>query len=91
LQRATPSPSGSLFAARTGGVNGVAPSGNEVIFGVQNIYRFRDRKVIERWSNPDLLGLMQIGGPGTRLASAENSVEGQQAATSRRSHDRSSG
>jgi len=41
---------------------GVAPSGNEVMFGVQNIYRFRDRKVIERWSNPDLLGLMvQIG------------------------------
>lgn len=41
---------------------GVAPSGNEVMFGVQNIYRFRDGKVIERWSNPDLLGLMvQIG------------------------------
>jgi hypothetical protein len=31
-------------------------------FGVQNIYRFRDGKVVARWSNPDLLGLMvQIG------------------------------
>jgi predicted ester cyclase len=41
---------------------GVAPSGNQVTFGVQNIYRFRDSKVVERWSNPDLFGLMvQIG------------------------------
>jgi predicted ester cyclase len=41
---------------------GVAPSGGQVTFGVQNIYRFRDGKVVERWSNPDLLGLMvQIG------------------------------
>ena len=41
---------------------GVPPSGNQVAFGVQNIYRFRDGKVVERWSNPDLLGLMvQIG------------------------------
>jgi predicted ester cyclase len=40
----------------------VAPSGNQVAFGVQNIYRVRDGKVVERWSNPDLLGLMvQIG------------------------------
>jgi predicted ester cyclase len=36
--------------------------GNQVTFGVQNIYRFRDGKVVARWSNPDLLGLMvQIG------------------------------
>jgi predicted ester cyclase len=41
---------------------GVAPSGNQVTFGVQNIYRFRDGKVVERWSNPELLDLMvQIG------------------------------
>jgi predicted ester cyclase len=41
---------------------GVAPSGNQVAFGVQNIYRFRDGKVVERWSNADLFGLMvQIG------------------------------
>jgi predicted ester cyclase len=41
---------------------GVAPSGNQVAFGVQNIYRFRDGRVVERWSNPDMLGLMvQIG------------------------------
>ena len=41
---------------------GVAPSGNQVTFGVQNIYRFRDGKVVERWTNPDLFGLMvQIG------------------------------
>jgi predicted ester cyclase len=36
---------------------GVAPSGNQVSFSVQNIYRFRDGKVIERWSNPDMFGL----------------------------------
>jgi predicted ester cyclase len=41
---------------------GVPPSGNQVTFSVQNIYRFRDGKVVERWSNADLLGLMvQIG------------------------------
>ena len=41
---------------------GVDPSGNQVAFGVQNIYRFRDGKVVERWSNPDMFGLMvQIG------------------------------
>jgi predicted ester cyclase len=41
---------------------GVAPSGHQVTFGVQNIYRFRDGKVVARWSNADLLGLMvQIG------------------------------
>jgi predicted ester cyclase len=41
---------------------GVAPSGNQVAFSVQNIYRFRDGKVIERWSNPDMFGLMvQLG------------------------------
>ena len=43
---------------------GVAPSGNQVTFGVQNIYRFRDGKVVERWTNPDLFGLMvQTSGP----------------------------
>jgi predicted ester cyclase len=41
---------------------GVAASGNQVTMSVQNIYRFRDGKVVERWSNPDLLSLMvQIG------------------------------
>ena len=41
---------------------GVAPSGNQVTIGVQNFYRFRGGKVVERWTNPDMLGLMvQIG------------------------------
>jgi predicted ester cyclase len=41
---------------------GVAATGNQIAIGVQNIYRFRDGKVVERWTNPDLLGLMvQIG------------------------------
>jgi predicted ester cyclase len=41
---------------------GIAPSGNQVAFGVQNIYRFRDGRVVERWSNADMFGLMvQIG------------------------------
>jgi steroid delta-isomerase-like uncharacterized protein len=41
---------------------GVPPSGNPITIGVQNFYRFRDGKVVERWTNPDMLGLMvQIG------------------------------
>jgi steroid delta-isomerase-like uncharacterized protein len=41
---------------------GAPASGKEFAMSVQNIYRFRDGKVVERWSNPDLLGLMvQIG------------------------------
>jgi predicted ester cyclase len=41
---------------------GAAASGKEIAMSVQNIYRFRDGKVVERWTNPDLLGLMvQIG------------------------------
>jgi predicted ester cyclase len=41
---------------------GETPSGRQVTFSVQNIYRFRDGKVVERWSNPDLFGLMvQLG------------------------------
>ncbi len=41
---------------------GVPASSNQVTIGVQNIYRFREGKVVERWTNPDLLGLMmQIG------------------------------
>ncbi len=41
---------------------GVPASGNEIMIGVQNMYRFRDGRVVERWTNPDMLGLMvQIG------------------------------
>jgi steroid delta-isomerase-like uncharacterized protein len=41
---------------------GVPASGTQVAFAVQNIYRLRDGKVVERWSNPDLLSLMvQVG------------------------------
>jgi steroid delta-isomerase-like uncharacterized protein len=41
---------------------GVPATGTQVAFAVQNIYRLRDGKVVERWSNADLLGLMvQVG------------------------------
>jgi predicted ester cyclase len=52
----------TITGTHQGEFMGVEPSGNEVTFSVQNIYRFQDDKVVERWSNPDLLGLMvQIG------------------------------
>jgi len=41
---------------------GVPATGTKITMAVQNIYRLRDGKVIERWSNPDMLGMMtQLG------------------------------
>jgi len=41
---------------------GVPPTGKEVTFGAQYIFRFRDGKIIERWTNFDRLGvLVQLG------------------------------
>ena len=45
-----------------GEFQGVPPTGTEITMAVQNFYRFREGKVIERWTNGDLLGLMvQLG------------------------------
>ena len=41
---------------------GVPATGREVQFGAQYIFRFRDGKVVERWTNFDRLGvLVQLG------------------------------
>lgn len=41
---------------------GVPPTGEQVTFGAQYIFRFRDGKIVERWTNFDRLGvLVQLG------------------------------
>ncbi|HSM09324.1 MAG TPA: ester cyclase [Gemmatimonadota bacterium] len=41
---------------------GVPPTGRQVVFAAQYIFRFRDGRVVERWTNFDRLGvLIQIG------------------------------
>ncbi len=41
---------------------GVPPTGRQVTFGAQYIFRFRDGKIVERWTNFDRLGVMvQLG------------------------------
>ncbi|MCK5484358.1 MAG: ester cyclase [Gemmatimonadetes bacterium] len=41
---------------------GVPPTGKEVTFGAQYIFRFRDGRIVERWTNFDRLGvLVQLG------------------------------
>ncbi len=41
---------------------GIAPTGTEVRFGAQYVFRFRDGKIVERWTNFDRLGvLVQLG------------------------------
>ncbi len=41
---------------------GVQPTGREVTFGAQYIFRFLDGRVVERWTNFDRLGvLVQLG------------------------------
>ena len=45
-----------------GEFKGVPPTGVKVTFGAQYIFRFRDRKIVERWTSLDRLGLMvQLG------------------------------
>jgi predicted ester cyclase len=41
---------------------GVPATGTEVTFAAQYMFRFRDGKIIERWTNLDRLGvLVQLG------------------------------
>ncbi len=41
---------------------GVSATGNEVTFSAQYIFRFRNGKIVERWTNFDRLGVMvQLG------------------------------
>jgi steroid delta-isomerase-like uncharacterized protein len=42
--------------------NGIPPTGTRVTFTAQYIFRFRDGRIAERWTNLDQLGvLMQLG------------------------------
>lgn len=41
---------------------GVAPTGQKVAFTAQYVFRFRNGKIVERWTNLDRLGvLIQLG------------------------------
>lgn len=41
---------------------GIPATGTKVTFGAQYIFRFRDGKIVERWTNFDRLGLLaQLG------------------------------
>ena len=41
---------------------GVPPTGRQVRFGAQYVFRFRDGRIVERWTNFDRLGvLVQLG------------------------------
>ncbi|MDX1393574.1 MAG: ester cyclase [Gemmatimonadota bacterium] len=45
-----------------GEFRGVGPTGVEVTFAAQYIFRFREGKIVERWTNFDRLGVMvQLG------------------------------
>jgi predicted ester cyclase len=52
----------TLRGTHEGEFIGVPATGNRIEMTVQNFYRLRDGKVVERWSNPDMLTLMvQLG------------------------------
>lgn len=41
---------------------GIPPTGTKVSFGAQYVFRFHDRKIVERWTTIDRLGLLaQLG------------------------------
>jgi predicted ester cyclase len=45
-----------------GEFRGIPPTGVKVTFEAQYIFRFRDQKIVERWTNLDRLGLLvQLG------------------------------
>ena len=45
-----------------GEFRGVPPTGKQVTFGAQYVFRFREGRIVERWTNFDRLGvLVQLG------------------------------
>ena len=49
-------------ATHTGEFNGIPPTGKQVVWTEIHIYRLQDGKIIEQWSEIDLLGLLvQLG------------------------------
>jgi len=52
----------SVRGTHEGEFRGVPPTGTEVRFAAQYIFEFRDRKIVQRWTNFDRLGvLVQLG------------------------------
>lgn len=49
----------SLTGTNTGSLRGAPPTGKTMTMRGINIERFENGKVVEHWSNPDLLGMMQ--------------------------------
>lgn len=49
----------SLSGTNTGSLRGKPPTGKTMTMTGINIERFENGKIIEHWSNPDLLGMMQ--------------------------------
>ena len=52
----------TAMATHTGEFNGIPPTGTQVVWTEIHIYRLRDGKIAELWSEIDLLGLLvQLG------------------------------
>ena len=52
----------SARATNTGEFNGIPATGNQVTWTEIHIYRLKDGKIVEQWSEIDLLGLLtQLG------------------------------
>jgi predicted ester cyclase len=52
----------TMFGLHRGEFNGIPPTGIDIALPGITILRFRDGKVIERWSQADMLGLLvQLG------------------------------
>lgn len=49
----------SLIGTNTGSLRGMPPTGKAMTMHGINIERFENGKIVEHWSNPDLLGMMQ--------------------------------
>jgi predicted ester cyclase len=49
----------SLTGTNTGSLRGKPPTGKTMMMTGINIERFEHGKIVEHWSNPDLLGMMQ--------------------------------
>jgi steroid delta-isomerase-like uncharacterized protein len=49
----------TLSGTNTGSLRGAPPTGKSMTMAGINIERYENGKIVEHWSNPDLLGMMQ--------------------------------